>query len=131
MNGSKVIIDTNLLILLSKGQLSLDQFFAKEYTHYAISIVTKMEALGYPFKSKAEEDFVNELVAIFDLIHIDDDIANRVITLRKKYRIKLPDAIICATALTHNALLYSNDNKLPNIVDLKQIRLDSHESTLS
>ena len=122
MSGVNIILDTNLLILLSKGQLSVDQIFEPDTATFSISVVTQMEALGYPFKSKAEEDFVKQLVSLFDVIYIDKAIANQVISLRKKHRIKLPDAIICATALVNQAKLYSNDFKLPTIDGLTQKR---------
>jgi predicted nucleic acid-binding protein len=40
------------------------------------------------------------------------------ITLRKQHRLKLPDAIVAATAQSLNALLLSNDTKLSNITSL-------------
>lgn len=120
MSGTNVLIDTNLLILLSKGCVSVDQVFDNEAAQYVISVVTQMEALGYPFKSKEEEDFIRNLVDLFDVIYIDEKIANQVINLRKQHRIKLPDAIICATAMVNDAMLYSNDLKLPVISGLMQ-----------
>ena len=120
MSGTNVLIDTNLLIFLSKGYVSVDQVFDNEVAQYAISVVTQMEALGYPFKSKVEEDFIRNLVDLFDVIYIDEKIAHQVINLRKQHRIKLPDAIICATAIVNGATLYSNDLKLPAISGLLQ-----------
>lgn len=120
MSGTKIIIDTNLLILLSKGSISVDALFSNQSATYGISVITQMEALGYPFKSKTEEDFIRNLVDLFEVIYIDKKIANQVINLRKQHRIKLPDAIICVTAMVHDAMLYSNDLKLPAISGLVQ-----------
>lgn len=120
MSGTKIIIDTNLLILLSKGSISVDVLFSNQSATYGISVITQMEALGYPFKSKTEEDFIRNLVDLFEVIYIDKKIANQVINLRKQHRIKLPDAIICATAMVHDAMLYSNDLKLPAMSGLVQ-----------
>ena len=38
--------------------------------------------------------------------------------LRKKYRLKLPDAIVCATALAVNARLLSNDAQLRRVTEI-------------
>jgi predicted nucleic acid-binding protein len=51
--------------------------------------------------------------------YIDENIANKVIQLKRKNKIKLPDAIICATAIVNNATLVTNDIRLQNISNLK------------
>jgi predicted nucleic acid-binding protein len=40
---------------------------------------------------------------------LDEDITKHTIEVRKKYRIKLPDAIVAATALHHGFTLVTND----------------------
>ena len=64
-----------------------------------------MEVLGYRFSNSKEEDFVKELVSMFNVRFIDQEIAENVIDIRKQYRIKLPDAIIAATANTDDLCL--------------------------
>jgi len=46
-------------------------------------------------------------------------IANEVINLKRKYKIKLPDAIICTTAILNDVILVTNDIRLKNIEKLK------------
>jgi len=53
------------------------------------------------------------------IIYIDELIVREVILLKKKYKFKLPDAIICATAILQNATLYTNDIRLKVIEDLQ------------
>ncbi|WP_084137655.1 PIN domain-containing protein [Moraxella caprae] len=45
---------------------------------------------------------------------IDDQIENKAISLRQHHKIKLPDCIILATALTHDLQLLTLDNGLMN-----------------
>ena len=45
--------------------------------------------------------------------------SNTVVYLSKEKKIKLPDAIICATAIVNNSLLITNDIRLKNINNLK------------
>jgi predicted nucleic acid-binding protein len=113
-----ILLDSNTIIYLSKGLLSIDDILPDEET-YAVSVVTYMEVMGYPFESKHEEQLITELFGHFNIIMIDTRIANQVIALRKNYKIKLPDAIICATALTHRAQLLTNDDRLKQIKELK------------
>ena len=46
------------------------------------------------------------------------------ITLRQKYLIKLPDAIICATAMSHKLTLVTNDMKLHKVSEIKCCHLE-------
>ena len=50
------------------------------------------------------------------IINIDEDIVNQTIELRKSYKIKIPDAIIAATALTLDLELVTN-----NVSDFKNV----------
>ncbi len=83
-----------------------------------ISVVTKMEALGYQFNSANEESAMETFVAGSNVLAIDDAIVGNVITLRKTLKIKLPDAIVAATALVHGLTLLTHDggfNRLPGL----------------
>jgi predicted nucleic acid-binding protein len=46
---------------------------------------------------------------LFSTIHTNQGIADKVVEIRKKYSIKLPDAIIAATALTNNLSLVTRN----------------------
>ncbi|MBL7776246.1 MAG: type II toxin-antitoxin system VapC family toxin, partial [Saprospiraceae bacterium] len=53
---------------------------------------------------------------------LDETVVNRCISLRKAHKIKLPDAIVAATALVHNlSLLTRNESDFRKIPDLKLI----------
>ncbi|HQR82211.1 MAG TPA: type II toxin-antitoxin system VapC family toxin [Thiotrichales bacterium] len=112
-----ILLDSNTLIYLSKELLPIDEVLPDGET-YAVSVVTYMEVMGYPFESQEEENLILSLFSHFHIIMVDAAIANRVIALRKEYKIKLPDAIICATALTHQAQLFTNDTRLRQIKGL-------------
>ena len=118
MSGNKnVILDSNIVIYLSQKKLSIDEIF-QENREYSISLVTYMEILSYNFPSTEEEDFVRKLLSLFKIIDITKKIAQEVIRLKKKRKIKLPDAIIVATALVENAVLYTNDKQLHSVEGL-------------
>lgn len=119
MNGSsQVVLDSNIVIYLSQKKISINEVF-EDNKEYAISLVTYMEILSYDFSSKEEEMFVRKLLSLFRIIDITQSIANEVIVLKKKRKIKLPDAIIVATTLVENAVLYTNDKQLHSIEHLK------------
>lgn len=118
MSGVNIILDSNIIIYLSQGRIAVDDLIF-ENTNYSISAITYMEVMGYQFDSKAEEKIVQSLLNLFTIIYIDDKISRKTVEIRKKNKIKLPDAIICATAIIYNATLYTNDKKLKSLKDLK------------
>ena len=112
----KYLIDTNVLIDAQMGRLSAKglNFLAKIINeNFIISFITLIEYLGYKNITKSSEEFI----ALADVIEIDKIIIKNCINLRKNYKIKLPDAIISATALAHNLILITNNEK-----DFKEIQ---------
>ncbi|CAA6824449.1 MAG: tRNA(fMet)-specific endonuclease VapC [uncultured Sulfurovum sp.] len=119
MSGSNnVLLDSNILIYLSQKKLSIDEVF-EDNCKYFISIISYMEILSYNFTSKEEENFIHKLLSFFEIIDITKNIADQVIKLKKQRKIKLPDAIIVATALHKNMTLYTNDQQLHSVENLK------------
>jgi len=118
MSGSNhVLLDSNIVIYLSQKKLSINEVF-EENTNYSISLVTYMEILSYNFPTREEEHFVRKLLSLFKIIDISKEIAEEVILLKKMRKIKLPDAILVATALIEHSTLYTNDKQLHTLANL-------------
>ncbi len=121
MNGTKALLDSNIIIYLSKNILNIDDFFEK-YNEFYISIITYMEVLGYNFKIMNEKQMIKDFLNKFQIVNVDLHIANTVISIREKQKIKLPDAIILATAeLKGSDLLTRNISDFENI--LKTVKI--------
>ena len=83
-----------------------------------ISIITYMEVLGFSFKDSDELIIIKELLNFFKILDINLDIANCVIEIRQKRKIKLPDAIILATSkLNFCDLMTRNIEDFQGIID--------------
>ncbi|QXV67265.1 type II toxin-antitoxin system VapC family toxin [Mucilaginibacter sp. 21P] len=108
-----VIFDTNILIYLSNYTLSPEKLFLK---HASISVITKIEALGFAFKNAEEHDLIVKLCNELSIIHLNDAIVEATINIRRANRIKLPDAVIYATALVQQQPLLTH-----NVADFKSI----------
>jgi predicted nucleic acid-binding protein len=82
-----------------------------------ISLITKMEVLAFNY------EFANEQIAVEDFVNgsailvISDEIVYKTILIKKTGRIKLPDAIIAATAIVNRLILITR-----NIKDFSKIR---------
>jgi len=116
MNGNNILLDTNacLYILSDKNKAKI----LVENTIY-ISFVTELEILSYPEISEYEQNIILKFISKIEIIDIDQTIKKNTIELRKKYKLKLPDAIISSTALAMNLVLITNDNKLHKITEIK------------
>ena len=119
MGMNKALFDSNIIIYLSKRILPLSVL--DQFDEHFISIITYMEVLGNPFKDSKTEDFIKEILEAFPILYINKEIAETAIKFRKAFRIKLPDAIIAATAKSVNLQLVTgntddfNKSELPII----------------
>jgi len=108
--GKKFLIDTNVLIDAQMGRLSENglKFLLQTINeNFIISFITLIEFLGYKDVANSSKEFIS----MADVLGIDNAIIQTCIDLRKNYTIKLPDAIIAATALTNNLTLITNNDK--------------------
>ncbi|WP_228286274.1 type II toxin-antitoxin system VapC family toxin [Arcobacter vandammei] len=111
-----ILLDSNTIIYLSKKLINIDDILEDETTPL-VSVISYMEVLGYAFEDNKQRDFIKKLFSFLEIVYIDENIAKNTIKLREENRIKLPDAIICATALQRKAKLITNDEKLEIIYD--------------
>jgi len=115
VNQPLIVIDTNIALYHLGGRLTA----LLPSGLYHASIITEMELLSYPNLSQAEEEQIQNFLTQLLLVSIDEPIKLMAIALRKQHRLKLPDAIIAATAQSLNALLLTNDLKLSSLTTLK------------
>ena len=112
--GKGYLIDTNILIYYLADAIPKEGINRVEEilkTSFNISIITKIEFLGW--RGHTEEGFkkAKEFISFARIISLEDEIANLTMDLRRKYKIKLPDAIIAATALYYDLTLVTRNEK--------------------
>jgi predicted nucleic acid-binding protein len=110
MSGTKALLDTNLIILLSKRRIDVDSLLAS-YDEFYVSIITYMETYGYEFNNLDEKDLIDAFFELLEVVDVNQSVAQNVILYKtsKKRKIKLPDAIILATAKYLGADLLTDD----------------------
>jgi predicted nucleic acid-binding protein len=102
------LLDTNILIDYLRGIGAARAELAR-YDHNAISIITWIEVMvGAPDDAEQE---TKDFLAGFPLVAVDQDIATLAASLRRAHRIKLPDAIVWASARPRGLLLVTRDSK--------------------
>ena len=104
----KALFDTNILIDYLIGHDQAKQEI-EQYEKPQISIITKMEILVGA--TEENEEVVREFLESFCVISLNEEISDIAIEIRRKNKIKLPDAIIWASAKFANSLLITRNTK--------------------
>ena len=111
-----VILDSDILINYSKEEIDLDYYF-QTYRRVYISVITYLEVFGFDFKHISEEKLLNDIMKKIEMISINESIIEKVIEVRKKFKVKLPDAIIFSTSVYLNAdLITFNEKDFRNLI---------------
>jgi len=104
----KALVDTNILIDYLRG-IPAARSELSRYAERAISIVTWMEVLvGTP---PAALSATCAFLDTFRLIGLDRPTAECAVLLRQRHRLKLPDAIVWASAQVHDMLFVTRDTR--------------------
>lgn len=112
MNGTEFLLDTNIVIGLLKGHaatVALAEHAQLVLNRAAVSQITRMELLGFPSLTEDEEHEIRAFLSSCRVCLLDEQVEAEAIRLRRKGRLKLPDAIIAATALVHGYRLLTLD----------------------
>jgi len=104
-----VLFDTNILIDYLAG-LEAARTEVGRHRHRLISIVTWMEVLAGA-RDAEEEDVIEMFLRDFRVVDLTRRVAREAVDIRRRERLRLPDAIICATARTESALLVTRNTK--------------------
>lgn len=112
--GIKALLDTNAVIYLQKGLLSRPLIPGD----YAISVITEIELLSFHGLDAMQQQWLQRFINAIFVHDITPEIKQLTISLRKQQRIKLPDAVIAATAIETGRTLISLDKQFTRIDDL-------------
>ncbi len=122
-NARGCVIDTNIIIYYLNQQLTelaKAQVEASILSGSTISIITRIEVLDWQGHTGQSLIAARALLSLFEEISLNKTIADCCIQLRSTYKIKLPDAIIAATALVQERQLLSrNEADFIKIAGLK------------
>lgn len=115
------IADTNFLIYIHEGNKIIEPFL--EY-NFGISFISEVELLGFNGITKSDETKLKQLINDCFGIEWNAKIKQQTIELRKKYSIKLPDAIIASTSLVYGIPLVTADKGFSKIEELDLILIE-------
>jgi predicted nucleic acid-binding protein len=116
------LIDTNVISDYFSASLSiagLDFMDSVMDSVPILSIITEIELLCWKAKPEAELK-IKEFVSDSLVLELSHEIVLKCVEIRRNMHIKIPDAIIAASALAHDLILITNNERdFRNIVGLK------------
>lgn len=107
---SVAVFDTNILIDLLNNRTAAAEAIEQGATHRAISLISWMEVM-VGARKYGQEAKTAAVMGAFEVIEISKEIAERSVLLRAEHGMKLPDAIILASAQVRNCSLITRNTK--------------------
>ena len=107
-------LDTNSILYYLRNQKNLNKhfvFIVQGSSPISLSVIAKIELFSYPELQDDEAKEIQGFIKDFRIDELDNVIVDQTIKIRKKYKLKLPDAIIAATALVNNSTLITHNKK--------------------
>jgi predicted nucleic acid-binding protein len=121
MSGRKFLIDSNVVIGLLDGREAAQELVRAAGATpdlCAVSQMTRLELLSFHGLTEAAKIQVEWFLAKLQVIPLDERIEDATIALRRRTRLKLPDAIIAATARVHGLTLLTLDERLRSALEV-------------
>ena len=117
MPGNRYLLDTNALVALLQGHAGL-LALTERAEWLGVSVINVLEFLGFEGLLAEDRELFNIFVSrvfVVDVTFSDTALMSQIGQLRKSRAIKLPDAIIAASAVLHQATLVTNDVQLQKL----------------
>jgi predicted nucleic acid-binding protein len=110
MNGTKFVLDTVAVINYLNHRITLEGLDEAELF---VSVITELELFSKPGITSGEEETIRSFLSenAF-VVELNERIKKETISLRRKTKIKLPDAIVVATSIILGTTLLTFDDQL-------------------
>ena len=117
MNGKEILVDTYIFLYLLKGNDTLAEMLQGKNIY--ISFITELELMGFKNITLKEEKQITALLNDCLVIPLNNEIKEKYVAVRRKYYLKLADAIIAATAIATDIPLITADKQFKTVEELK------------
>jgi predicted nucleic acid-binding protein len=121
MSGDSIVVDTSLIINLFNGVSEVQELITGRSLF--VSIITEIEVLSFPNITPEDSKLLKDFLSECYIIDIESAIKDITIQIRSQYKVKLPDAVIAATAIYFDLPLFTMDKGFNRITDLQAVIL--------
>ncbi|AHM60244.1 PIN domain-containing protein [Flammeovirgaceae bacterium 311] len=113
---SDLFIDTNVIINIDKGHQALISFLDGYFPRVHTSYISQIEALAWPDNTEEGLKKLNHFFTHKVTVNPHDEfIQENTIELMRKYKLKLPDAVVAATVILYQFPLLTSDTGFKKI----------------
>jgi predicted nucleic acid-binding protein len=121
MNGIDFLADTNFVIHINQGNTLVEPFL--DYS-FGVSFITEIELLGAFSISKTKKSQLKDILKDCTIFELNAQIKQMCIKIRQEYKMKIPDAIIAATAMVYKIPLITSDRDFEKIKEIDLIFIE-------
>ncbi len=115
MSGNNLFLDTNIIIYFLSGDDTLTELLDGKTIY--ISVITKLELLSYSGLSNKDQTRLENFLSECTIVDLTPFVQTAAVTIRKQYKLKLPDSIIVASAMYVDLPLVSSDKSLKSLTE--------------
>lgn len=119
MSGDKLFVDTNILLYFLKGNQDIVEILSGK--DIVISFISELELLSFPKISKDSESIIKNFLENCTVVELNPTIKTFAIKCRRKWKLKLPDAIIVASAMYYKSPFITADKDFSKISNMEII----------
>ncbi len=113
MDGSRLLVDTNIILYALAGDMELAKLLDGQDLY--ISFITPIELLSYPKIDKASIDLIEGFLEQIPVVESNPVINADATALRRATGLEVPDAIIAASARFLGIRLMTSDKDFKKV----------------
>jgi predicted nucleic acid-binding protein len=121
MSGDRIVVDTSLIINLFNGIYEVQELITDR--NLFVSIISEIEVLSFPNITAKDSELLKGFLSECYIVDIEPAIKDITIDIRTRFKVKLPDAVIAATAIYFDLPLFTMDKGFQKIADLQAVIL--------
>lgn len=124
MSGDRFVLDTNAVVSLLNGTSGIATRVSGA-SWLGISVITRLEFLAFSKLSHGDEELFERFCERVDTVGLskdDSELLETAVRFRREYGLKLPDAVIAATAIVRRAGLVTADEDFGKVNGLSVVR---------
>jgi predicted nucleic acid-binding protein len=122
MSGSRIFVDTNIMLYHLKGDLTVNAMLTD--MELSFSFISEIELLSFPGLTGEVEMELKQFFAHLNNIDFNQEIKELTIDIRRRYRLKVPDAIIAASAFYTKLPLLTADKDFQKLEEIDVVLYD-------
>jgi len=103
-----MLLDSNIIIYSFQSSYNYLQIFVQK-NNTCCSAISQVEVLGYPYISEDEKYYLEACFNTMIVHPVTNQVIQLAVNLRQQRKMSLGDAIIAATAITHQQILVTRN----------------------